>query len=178
MSCVSCRSCDINAVYLKNCPTGSISDTTICSCNSGFIGDGFQCQLVSSGFMCSLANTWLSQNCVFEIEESTWQETDAFCVAPNITCSAQLGLSTAVIAAAVQLASSPFIPTNTSAAELHQIAITALQDRDLAVPLQDNVPFFSTEGLILWAVAGTLFPAGLAMQVFQIIMLQMILIFT
>ena len=41
--CIRCKECSVFATQIMSCPSNSSSDVSVCSCNSGYYGNGFSC---------------------------------------------------------------------------------------------------------------------------------------
>ena len=58
--CAPCSTCDENAHMVEPCDPRKSSDTTVCQCNSGYVGDGlYDCELCSA----CIGNTHVSHQC-------------------------------------------------------------------------------------------------------------------
>ena len=72
--CRSCKTCDAQSTTPGTCAVGSVSDM-ICSCNSGYFGDGFVCNpcktcddhASKSGTPCSIGSTADTVVCTCEV---------------------------------------------------------------------------------------------------------------
>ncbi len=61
-ACVSCMTCSPYASFLTSCTNGAYNDTTQCTCNDGYVGNGFLCSVCPTGTykfnstMCAVCN--------------------------------------------------------------------------------------------------------------------------